>query len=59
MPGSMFCTGCGQRISGAAPAAPAETFAAAPEAPAFCTGCGSPLTPGSAFCTTCGQPVIF
>ena len=23
----------------------------------YCTGCGSPLTPGAAFCENCGQPV--
>jgi len=26
-------------------------------APAFCTECGSPLTPGAGFCTTCGTAI--
>lgn len=42
-----------------APAAPAVTYAPAPQAPiaAFCTKCGNRLSPGSRFCDQCGTPV--
>ena len=29
-----------------------------PEQPAFCSRCGSPLTPGNAFCSKCGAQVV-
>ncbi|MDE6636591.1 MAG: DUF2628 domain-containing protein [Lachnospiraceae bacterium] len=30
----------------------------APEQPAFCSRCGSPLTPGNRFCGKCGAPIM-
>lgn len=41
-----FCSSCGKALK--AKEAPAETSAG------FCSGCGSPLGPGSTFCGQCG-----
>ena len=48
VPPGKFCSQCGSELKKA-------ESAGGEKAPAFCTGCGSPLAPDAAFCGGCGQ----